>query len=119
MSDKSKFIRDNEATVMIQTYEYLTNQSSELCLSIGEVIDRLVLNIKAPNSDFAAVWTCEQFALTSSDLDDEETEEAMYTTLVQFVLPLFQAGIKPDEVWFNVLNRVENFLRKQFDLGLN
>jgi len=34
------------------------------------------------------------------------------------VLPLFQAGNKPDAVWFEVLTRVEDLLKKGSELGI-
>ena len=34
------------------------------------------------------------------------------------VLPLFQAGNKPDDVWFEVLTRVEDLLKKGSELGI-
>lgn len=112
MSAKSIWTRDIHATVMKQTCEYLENHSKGLGLSMGEVIDRLVVNIKAPSPDIATTWVCEQFVLTTSALDQDDTREALYATLALFVLPLFQDGIKPDKVWFEVLSRVEDLLSR-------
>ena len=55
MSAKSIWTRDIQATVMKQTCEYLENHSKGLGLSMGEVIDRLVVNIKAPSTE-KEVW---------------------------------------------------------------
>lgn len=118
MSKQSKWTRDLNATVMVQTYEYLTEHSKNLELSIGEVIDRLVVNIQAPNSTIAAAWVCEQFSLSTSKLQEDELRDTIYSVVSMMVLPLFQEGTKPDKVWFEVLTRVENILRKKSELGI-
>ena len=112
MSEKSIWTKEIQATVLNQTCEYLETHSKGLGLSIGEVIDRLVVNIKAPSPDIATTWVCEQFVLTTSALDQDNTRKALYATLALFVLSLFQEGIKPDKVWFEVLSRVENLLSR-------
>ena len=45
MSKGSKWTRELNATVMVQTMEYLQEHSKNLDLSIGQVIDRLAVNI--------------------------------------------------------------------------
>ena len=118
MSKRSKWTCNLNATVMIQTMEYLQEHSKNLGLSIGEVIDRLVVNIQAPNSGIAASWVSEQFTLTTSNLKEDELKEAIYDVMCMMVLPLFQAGHKPDDVWFEVLTRVEDLLKKGSELGI-
>lgn len=118
MSNASKWTRELNATVMVQTLEYLTEHSKNLELTIGQVIDRLVVNIQAPNSGIASSWVCEQFTLTTSNLKEDELKEAIYDIVCMMVLPLFQAGSKPDEVWFEVLTRVEDILRQGSELGI-
>ena len=118
MSKRSKWTCNLNATVMIQTMEYLQEHSKNLGLSIGEVIDRLVVNIQAPNSGIAASWVSEQFTLTTSNLKEDELKEAIYDVICMMVLPLFQAGTKPADVWFEVLTRVEDLLKKGSELGI-
>ena len=118
MSKESKWTRELNATVMVQTMEYLTEHSKNLELSIGQVIDRLVVNIQAPNSGIAASWVSEQVTLTTSNLKKDELKEAIYDVMCMMVLPLFQAGHKPDDVWFEVLTRVEDLLKKGSELGI-
>jgi len=112
MSAKSIWTKEINATVMKQTCEYLEDHSKGLGLSIGEVIDRLVVNIKAPSPEIATTWVCEQFVLTTGALDQDNTREALYSTLALFVLPLFKEGIRPENVWFEVLSRVEDLLAR-------
>ena len=118
MSNKSKWTRELNATVMVQTMDYLNEHSKNLELSIGQVIDRLVVNIQAPNSGIAASWVCEQFTLATSKLKEDELKETFYDVMSMLVLPLFQAGNKPDDVWFEVLSRVENILKQGSELGI-
>ena len=118
MSNGSKWTRELNATVMVQTMEYLTEHSKNLELSIGQIIDRLVVNIQAPNSGIAASWVSEQFTLTTSSLKEDELKEAIYDVICMMVLPLFQAGNKPDDVWFEVLTRVEDILKQGSELGI-
>lgn len=112
MSNKSKWTRELNATVTIQTMEYPTEHSKNLDLSIGQVVDRLVVNIQAPNSCIAASWVCEQFTLSTSTLKEDKLKETIYDVMCMMVLPLFQAGNKPDDVWFEVLTRVEDILKQ-------
>ena len=118
MSKQSKWTRELNATVMVQTLEYLQEHSKNLDLSIGEVIDRLVVNIQAPSPQIAAAWVCEQFSLSTSKLNEGDLKETIYDIVSMMVLPLFQAGNKPDNVWFEVLTRVEAILRKKSELGI-
>ena len=118
MSKRSKWTHDLNATVMVQTMEYLQEHSKNLGLSIGEVIDRLVVNIQAPSSEIAAAWVCEQFTLSTSKLNEDDLKDTIYDVVSMMVLPLFQAGNKPDNVWFEVLTRVEAILRKKSQLGI-
>ena len=118
MSKGSKWTRELNATVMVQTMDYLQEHSKNLELTIGQVIDRLVVNIQAPNSGIASSWICEQFTLTTSKLKEDELKEAIYDVMCMMVLPLFQAGNKPDDVWFEVLTRVEDILKKGSELGI-
>lgn len=112
MRNKSKWTRDLNATVMVQTMDYLTEHSKNLDLSIGQVIDRLVVNIQAPNPGIAASWVCEQFTMATTKLTEDELKETFYDVMSMLVLPLFQAGNKPDDVWFEVLSRVEDILKQ-------
>jgi len=118
MSKESKWTRELNATVMVQTMDYLQEHSKNLELTIGQVIDRLVVNIQAPSSEIAASWVCEQFTLTTSNLKENDLKETMYEVMSMMVLPLFQAGHKPDDVWFEVLTRVEDLLKKGSELGI-
>ena len=110
MTSKGKWTREITATVMKQTQEYLEVHSTELGLTTGEVIDRLVVNIKAPTPEFAATWVCEQLVLTTSSLAQKDTHEAVYSCLALFALSLFRDGIRPEALWFEVLSRVEILL---------
>ena len=118
MSKESKWTRELNATVMVQTMEYLQEHSKNLDLSIGQVIDRLAVNIQAPSSEIAASWVCEQFTLATSNLKENDLKETMYEVMCMMALPLFQAGNKPDDVWFEVLTRVEDLLKKGSELGI-
>ena len=81
MSKQSKWTRDLNATVMVQTMEYLQEHSKNLGLSIGEVIDRLVVNIQAPSSEIAAAWVCEQFTLSTSKLNEDDLKNTIMPVL--------------------------------------
>lgn len=77
MSNKSKWTRELNATVTVQTMEYLTEHSKNLDLS-----------------------------------KEDELKETIYDVMCMMVLPLFQTGNKPDDVWFEVLTRVEDILKQ-------
>ena len=65
-----------EATVMKMTAEGLEKLSNETGLSIGEVIDRLTMNMRADNKDLAVSIAYQEVIMLLSRLPQEENSAA-------------------------------------------
>ena len=76
-NNNGKQLAQLQATVMSTTVKTLARIAKELDLSIGEVIDRLVLNRLPKDADYAALLLLEQIRMLVSSLTDEQKDEAI------------------------------------------
>ena len=76
-----------EATVMKMTAEGLEKLSNETGLSIGEVIDRLTMNMRADNKDLAVSIAYQEVIMLLSRLPQEENSAA-FIELVTVLLAM-------------------------------
>jgi len=76
-----------EATVMKMTAESLEKLSNETGLSIGEVIDRLTMQMKAKDKDLAVSIAYQEVIMQLSNLPQEETDVA-FLELVTVLLAM-------------------------------
>ena len=77
MEQKKSTLKEIKATVMPQTAEGLQMLMEETGLTIGEVIDRLTLQMCPDDLGFAVCFAQEQVFFTISNLPEEEQEEAL------------------------------------------
>lgn len=82
-------LKEIEATVMPQTAEALKILMEETELTIGEVIDRLTLQMCPDKLEHAVLLATEQVMFSISNLPDEQAKIALTETLV------FLAGFVP------------------------
>jgi len=76
-----------EATVMKMTAEGLEKLSNETGLSVGEVIDRLTMQMKAKDKDLAVSIAYQEVIMQLSNLPQEETNSA-FLELVTVLLAM-------------------------------
>lgn len=89
MEQKKSTLKEIKATVMPQTAEGLQMLMEETGLTIGEVIDRLTLQMCPDDLGFAVCFAQEQVFFTISNLPEEEQEEALTKIII------FLAGLVP------------------------
>lgn len=71
-----------EVTLLNQTYRCLQKDVESLELSIGEVIDRMVLSFQCSNPNSAALLACEQLICMTSQLTDEQIIESIISAVI-------------------------------------
>ena len=77
MEQKKSTLKEIKATVMPQTAEGLQMLMEETGLTIGEVIDRLTLQMCPDDLGFAVCFAQDQVFFSISSLPEEEQEEAL------------------------------------------
>ena len=95
-SSKTKEIT---VTVTYKTYDGLLAGSETLGISIGEVIDRLVCDIKVNHPEIAAMFLVEQFTIATLDMNEDDLKETLYQVAGMLLLPLVQSGFSMSEVF--------------------
>ena len=89
MEQKKSTLKEIKATVMPQTAEGLQMLMEETGLTIGEVIDRLTLQMCPDDLGFAVCFAQDQVFFSISNLPEEEQEEALTKIII------FLAGLVP------------------------
>ena len=89
MKQKKSTLKEIKATVMPQTAEGLQMLMEETGLTIGEVIDRLTLQMRPDDLGFAVCFAQDQVFFSISNLPEEEQEEALTKIII------FLAGLVP------------------------
>ena len=89
MKQKKSTLKEIKATVMPQTAEGLQMLMEETGLTIGEVIDRLTLQMRPDDLGFAVCFAQDQVFFSISNLPEEEQEEALTKVII------FLAGLVP------------------------
>ena len=89
MEQKKSTLKEIKATVMPQTAEGLQMLMEETGLTIGEVIDRLTLQMCPDDLGFAVCFAQDQVFFSISSLPEEEQEEALTKIII------FLAGLVP------------------------
>lgn len=89
MEQKKSILKKIKATVMPQTAEALQTLMEQTGLTIGEVIDRLTLQMYPNKLEQAVLLAVEQVMFSISNLPEEQAEIALTETLV------FLAGFIP------------------------
>lgn len=97
-----------QAKVMWQTHLLLMLHSTRLHLSIGEVIDRALLNVTAKTPGVAATFVCEQFAMATSEMSEEDMRTSLIMGIAMLVQPILKAGTTTDDLWDEILEMLEN-----------
>lgn len=85
-----------KATVMNQTVESLTQLCQNTGLSIGEVIDRLTMNMRPKEKDLAVSMAFQEIIMILSALPEEDNNAAfldLITTLIAMVPGEFEDGL--------------------------
>ena len=89
MEQKKSTLKEIKATVMPQTAEGLQMLMEETGLTVGEVIDRLTLQMCPDDLGFAVCFAQDQVFFSISNLPEEEQEEALTKIII------FLAGLVP------------------------
>ena len=89
MEQEKSILKEIKATIMPQTAEALQILMEETALTIGEVIDRLTLQMYPDELEHAVLLATEQVLFSISNLPEEQAEIALTDTLV------FLAGFIP------------------------
>lgn len=84
MGEKKSILKEIKATVMPQTAEALEILMRETELTIGEVIDRLTLQIRPDNLEFAVCFAQDEVFFSISNLAEGEKEKAL-TDIITFL----------------------------------
>lgn len=87
MEQKKSTLKEIKATVMPQTAEGLQMLMEETGLTVGEVIDRLTLQMCPDDLGFAVCFAQDQVFFSISNLPEEEQEEAL-TKIIIFLAGL-------------------------------
>ncbi len=74
----SELLKDIQATVMRQTAEALDELTAQCSLSVGEVIDRLVLQMRPENPDVALEVAESEIFILISNLSREDAEKVIW-----------------------------------------
>ena len=85
MKQKKSTLKEIKATVMPQTAEGLQMLMEETGLTIGEVIDRLTLQMCPDDLGFAVCFAQEQVFFTISNLPEEEQEEVDESMVMEHI----------------------------------
>ena len=85
MEQKKSTLKEIKATVMPQTAEGLQMPMEETGLTIGEVIDRLTLQMCPDDLGFAVCFAQEQVFFTISNLPEEEQEEVDESMVMEHI----------------------------------
>ena len=83
MEQKKSTLKKIKATVMPQTAEGLQMLMEETGLTIGEVIDRLTLQMCPDDLGFAVCFAQDQVFFSISNLPEEEQEEALTKIIIK------------------------------------
>ena len=110
MKQKKSILKEITATVMPQTEEGLQTLMAQTGLTMGEVIDRLTLQIDPEKPEQAALLAEEQVFFTISKLTERQAERVLAEIIV------FLAGFVPAEHLTElqqktIANREENLRR--------
>ena len=87
MKQKKSTLKEIKATVMPQTAEGLQMLMEETGLTIGEVIDRLTLQMRPDDLGFAVCFAQDQVFFSISNLPEEEQEEALTKICLLYTSP--------------------------------
>ena len=101
--------REIQAKIMWQTYMVLALHSQRLNLTFGQVIDRALLEIEAKTPEVAAIFVCEQFAIATGKLNEEDVERAFILGIALLLRSLLQNDRSPDDVMEKVIEVLEEF----------
>lgn len=101
--------REITATVTYKTYDGLMAGSETLGISIGEVIDRLVCDIKVNHPEIAAMFLVEQFTIATLDMEEEDLKKTLYQVAGMLLLPLVQSGYTLSEIFAAVTGVIKQF----------
>lgn len=82
MEQKKSTLKEIKATVMPQTAEGLQMLMEETGLTVGEVIDRLTLQMCPDDLGFAVCFAQDQVFFSISNLPEEEQEEALTKIII-------------------------------------
>ena len=91
MKQKKSILKEITATVMPQTEEGLQTLMAQTGLTIGEVIDRLTLQIYPERQEQAILLAEEQVIFSLTKLTEKQTEKALTEIII------FLAGYVPAE----------------------
>ena len=83
MEQKKSTLKEIKATVMPQTAEGLQMLMEETGLTVGEVIDRLTLQMCPDDLGFAVCFAQDQVFFSISNLPEEEQEKALSAALIK------------------------------------
>ena len=85
MEQKKSTLKEIKATVMPQTAEGLQMLMEETGLTIGEVIDRLTLQMCPDDLGFAVCFAQDQVFFSISNLPEEEQEEVDESMVMEHI----------------------------------
>lgn len=103
-----------EATIMTKTKEALLNHCDVTGLSIGEVIDRVVLGFAVEEPEVAASILCEEFLIMTSNQTDEQIKETIKLIASTLISSVVMCGVNKD-YFFNEISECirERYLETQ------
>ena len=85
MKQKKSTLKEIKATVMPQTAEGLQMLMEETGLTVGEVIDRLTLQMCPDDLGFAVCFAQDQVFFSISSLPEEEQEEVDESMVMEHI----------------------------------
>lgn len=86
------------ATVLQQTKDTLTEQSLVLDLTIGEILDRIVLDLPIREPSAAVSFLCDKLAIFTREQTQMQLEETLVVLITIFTETLQQFGYSQEEI---------------------
>ncbi len=86
------------ATVLEQTKDTLTEQSLVLDLTIGEILDRIVLDLPIQEPSAAVSFLCDKLAIFTRGQTQIQLEETLVTLIAIFSETLQQFGYAQEDI---------------------
>ena len=96
-----------QASVLTQTQEALQRCAETLGLSIGEVIDRTILNFSCTDPDKAFILFLDEFMILARDQTPEQLRRSMFNVMSLFVKSLLECEqLSPPELFEEILRHI-------------
>ena len=84
--------------VLSQTYSALTGHSQNMGITIGEVLDRIILHISTSDPHLAAATICDELLIITTGQNEEEFYDTVLAVLTILFKTFLEMGVSVDDL---------------------